>query len=224
MHRFRLALIVLLVAGTALARQQENHDYFAANRTMIRNGVQAVLMCNGLFTSHRTLEQVFGQELMYLTSERFGGMVGDADGGEYVVDRKRKAVAIGGPESGPVIRAAFRQGIGCVVMPPDQSFDDIDALPLLELPYPDMDPAEVPDGDLVANKPLPAGIDALALEAASDWAFDRDTPEQDTLSLLVVYKGDIILERYADGVDRDTRTRTWSTAKSIAVTLIGMLV
>jgi CubicO group peptidase (beta-lactamase class C family) len=39
-----------------------------------------------------------------------------------------------------------------------------------------------------------------------------------------VYKGDIIHERYDNGADMTTRTRTWSTAKSIAVTLIGMLV
>ena len=45
----------------------DGFDYFAANRTMVRNGVQAVLMCNGLFTSKRTLEQVFSQELAYLS-------------------------------------------------------------------------------------------------------------------------------------------------------------
>jgi CubicO group peptidase (beta-lactamase class C family) len=71
---------------------------------------------------------------------------------------------------------------------------------------------------------LPLNVDTGALQAASDWAFDRDTTEQDTLSLLIVYKGDIIHERYAPGVDVTTRTRTWSTAKSIAATLIGMLV
>jgi CubicO group peptidase (beta-lactamase class C family) len=89
-----------------------------------------------------------------------------------------------------------------------------------------MNPATTPwpNGDLVARKPLPANIDAQALQAASDWAFNRETPGHDTLSLLVVYKGDIIHERYADGVNMQTRTRTWSTAKSIAVTLIGMLV
>ena len=58
-----------------------------------------------------------------------------------------------------------------------------------------------------------AGIrrDVPALLAASDWAFDRPTAEQDTLSLLVVHRGQIVHERYAPGVDRDTRTRTWST-------------
>ncbi len=221
-----LALLTLLVVTPLKAQQEESYDYFSANRTMIRNGVQAVLMCNGLFTGHRTLEQVFSQELRYLTSPRFDGPVGTVDGGEYAIDRDRKAVAVGGPTAGTIIRAAFRQGIGCVVMAPDQTFDDIDSLPQLNLPYPATDPATTPwpNGDLVEKKPLPGNIDASALQAASDWAFDRETPEQDTLSLMVVYRGDIVHERYADGVDITTRTRTWSTAKSIAVTLMGMLV
>jgi CubicO group peptidase (beta-lactamase class C family) len=188
---------------------------------MIRNGVKAVLMCNGLFTSHRTLKQVFAQELAYLPAP-----VGTPGGGEYLVDRDLHAVAVGGPESGPVIRAAFRKGIGCVVMAPDQSFEDIDSLPMLDLPPIDGDPATIPwpDGDLITEKPLPANVDPPALAAASDWVFDRKSPEQVTLSLIVVHQGRIIHERYAAGVDMSTRTRTWSTAKSIAVTLIGMLV
>ncbi|MCH8335112.1 MAG: serine hydrolase, partial [Proteobacteria bacterium] len=219
-------MLTLIVVTPLKAQQEETYDYFSANRTMIRNGVQAVLMCNGLFTGHRTLEQVFSQELKYLTSPRFGGVVGTVDGGEYVIDRDQKAIAVGGPATGTTIRAAFREGIGCVVMAPDQTFNDIDSLPQLDLPYPAMDPATTPwpNGDLVEKKPLPGNIDTRALQAASDWAFDRDTPEQDTLSLMVVYQGDIIHERYAEGVSMTTRTRTWSTAKSIAVTLIGMLV
>jgi len=228
MKRIPLMLLLLPLAlpGPANSQQQESYDYFSANRTMIRNGVQAVLMCNGLFTSGRSLEQVFDQELAYLSSDGLGGTVGTVAGGEYEIDRDRQAVAIGGPASGPVIRAAFREGIGCVVMAPDQTFADIDSLPALALPYPAMDPATTPwpNGDLVQTESLPGNIDARALQAASDWAFDRDTPEQDTLSLMVVYQGDIVHERYAEGVDMHTRTRTWSTAKSIAVTLIGMLV
>ncbi len=222
MNRFcsRIALL-LAITGPIHAEQAETYDYFSANRTMIRNGVQAVLTCNGLFTSHRTLEQVFAQELAYLPDP-----VGNVNGGEYVIDRDRKAVAIGGPQSGPVIRAAFRKGIGCVVMAPDQSFDDIDSLPENSLPLPDGDPSTIawPNGDLVSKKSRPAVIDAAALQSASDWAFDRESPEQVTLSLIVLHKGHIIHERYAVGVDMNTRTRTWSTAKSIAVTLFGMLV
>ena len=213
--------LALLISCTSQAQQIDDFDYFTANRTMVRNGVQAVLMCNGLFTSGRTLEQVFAQELAYLPNP-----VGSVDGGEYVIDTNLKAVAIGGPQSGPVIRAAFREGIGCVVMAPNQSFDDIDSLPILELPYPAGDPAAMPwpKGDVVKQEPLPDDIDTAALLAASDWVFDRESAEQVTLSLIVIHKGTIIHERYADGVDMTTRTRTWSTAKSIAATLFGMLV
>jgi CubicO group peptidase (beta-lactamase class C family) len=42
--------------------------------------------------------------------------------------------------------------------------------------------------------------------------------------LLVVHRGEIVLERYAPGVDRNTRTRTWSVAKSIAGALVGVAV
>jgi CubicO group peptidase (beta-lactamase class C family) len=45
-----------------------------------------------------------------------------------------------------------------------------------------------------------------------------------TLSLVVVHDGRIVHERYAPGVDMGTRTRTWSTAKSLASTLFGILV
>jgi CubicO group peptidase (beta-lactamase class C family) len=219
--RAGIAILACLATVQVHAQTTGDYDYFAANRTMIRNGVQATLMCNGLFTSHRTLEQIFLQELKYLPDP-----VGTANGGDYVIDPERKAVAIGGGESGPVIRAAFRQGIGCVVMAPLQTFEYIEALPTLELPPPpgDAETMPWPDGDLVPEKPLPESVNAGALQAASDWAFERESPEQVTLSLIVVHKGDIIHERYAEGVDRYTRTRTWSTAKSIAVTLIGMLV
>ena len=221
MARFGL-LIALLVAGTgSQAQPAGEYDYFSANRVSIRNGVQAVLMCNGLFTSNRTLEQVYEQELAYLAEP-----VGTVEGGEYLIDRDRRFVEVGGSTTGPVLRAVFREGIGCVVMTPGQSADDIDALPELTLPYPPGDPAEIPwpMGDMLEPAPLPDEIDPARLRAASDWAFDRATAEQDTLSLLVVYKGDIVHERYADGVTMMTRTRTWSTAKSIAATLIGMLV
>jgi CubicO group peptidase (beta-lactamase class C family) len=214
-------ILAVLIACTSQAEQTDDFDYFEANRLMIQNGVQAILTCNGLFTSERTLEQVFEQELAYLSEP-----VGTVAGGDYRIDRHLKAVAIGGNESGPVMRAAFRDGIGCIVMAPNQTFDDIDSLPVLESPLADGDRALLPwpNGDVVADEPLSADVDINALAAASDWAFDRESPEQVTLSLLVVHKGQIIHERYADGVDRGTRTRTWSTAKSIAATLIGMLV
>ena len=214
----------LLVSAVAFA-QDEEFDYFSKNRELIHNGVQAVLQCNGLFTSHRTLDQVFDQELAYLRSERFGGVVGNASEGDYRVDEANRLVTVG-VATGTPVSAVFREGVGCVVSAPGQDLRQDDSLPALTLPYPRFDPAQIdwPNGDRVTVTAHPESIDQDALQAASDWAFERDTPEQDTISLLVVHKGDIVHERYATGFDQTTRTRTWSTAKSIAVTLVGMLV
>ena len=211
-------LLLLLVSATTSAVE---HDPFHYNREMIKRGVQAVLTCNGLFTSKRNIEQVFGQELAYM-----GPHIGTADGGDYRIHHDLRAVEIGTESNPPVMRAAFREGIGCVVMSPGQDLGDIAELPAVRIPEPYTDPLQLawPDGDLVEEKALPASVDPRKLEAASNWAFDRESPEQVTLSLLVVHKGDIVLERYAEGVDMTTRTRTWSTAKSIAATLIGMRV
>jgi len=216
-----LALALLLPLASAGAQQEDSYDYWTFNRAMIQRGVQALLMCNGLFASHRTLEQVFAQELAFIREP-----VGTARGGDYAVDTVRQAVAVGAPDGTPVMRAAFRPGLGCIVMAPDQGFEEIGRLPVLAMEPPAGDPAAMPwpDGDLVQAAPLPADVDADALSAASDWAFERESPEQVTLSLLIVHRGRIIHERYAPGVTVATRTRTWSTAKSIAVTLIGMLV
>ena len=213
--------LTLLLPISTSAQQEENYDYWQPQRAMVQRGQQAIFMCNGLFTSKRTLEQIFAQELAF-----FREPIGDADGGDYNIDWNRRAVEIGASGAVPVMRAVFREGIGCVILPPDQTLADIDSLPELTLPLPPGDPARIPwpNGDLVDSSGLPAGVDAVALQAASDWAFDRDSEEQVTLSLIVVYNGEIIHERYADGFDVSTRTRTWSTAKSIATTLIGMLV
>ncbi len=216
-----VAAVALVLPSPAASQQEETYDYWRFNRDMIQHGIQAILMCNGLFTSNRTLERVFEQELAYLRQP-----VGTARGGDYSVDWDRKAVAIGSPGGTPVMRAAFRKGLGCVIMAPDQTFEDIGSLPILETPPLAGDPATIPwpDGDLVKHEPLPPNVDPGALAAASDWAFDRESPEQVTLSLRVVHRGRIIHERYAPGVDMTTKTRTWSTAKSIAVTLMGMQV
>jgi CubicO group peptidase (beta-lactamase class C family) len=215
---FVAALLLLPAAASAAS----GYDYFAANRELISSGVQAVLMCNGLFTSNRSLEQVFAQELPYM--ERVGGTIGTAKGGDWSVDQGRRLVTVG--PQGTRISAVFREGIGCVVMAPDQGLEAIEELPRLDLPPPEGDPATIPwpDGDRVEARPLPPGVDAAALQAASDWAFDRESAEQATISLMVLQGSEILHERYAPGFDMHTRTRTWSTAKSIAVTLIGMLV
>ncbi|MEL6341015.1 MAG: serine hydrolase [Myxococcota bacterium] len=182
--------------------------------------MQAVLSCNGLFTSGREMARVWKQELAYLAPPRFAPPTE-----RYVVDEQNRMVSVQIRGSEQSVSAAFREGIGCVVLGPEQSSADVDELPELE-PWPrvNSDAIDWPMGDGAAVETPGPAVDTRALQAASDWSFQRESREQVTLSLLVVHRGKIIHERYADGVTRETRTRTWSTAKSIAVTLVGMMV
>ena len=86
-------------------------------------------------------------------------------------------------------------------MAPDQTDADIAGLPSSTCPATAGDAATIPwpNGDKVADSPLPANIDAKGLQAASDWAFTRASAEQVTLSLIVVHKGRIVHERVRAG-------------------------
>jgi CubicO group peptidase (beta-lactamase class C family) len=218
-------IVLLLFAAVGQGQQQpvasDNSEPFSP-REFVYAGMQALLTCNGLFVSGRTLEQLYAAELRL-------DLMPLAPPNEVHIDRDRRTVGVNedGKGPGPAMRAAYREGLGCVVMGPEQTFADLDQLPTLKTPALRGDPSTIawPDGDLVESKPLPDYIDKNALDAAADFAFDRKTHghvSQITMSLLVVHKGDIVLERYAPGVDVTTKTRTWSTAKSIAATLIGI--
>lgn len=65
---------------------------------------------------------------------------------------------------------------------------------------------------------LPEATDA---PAAVSSALDEAAAQDGTRGLVVVHRGQILGERYADGFGPDTRQLGWSMAKSVAATLIG---
>lgn len=220
----KIVFFAILFVHPAYPQQADGYDYHESTQMLIHYGTQALMICNGLFVSNRTLEQIYEQELMLNRMPVLPPSM-------VKIDKERKMVTVGGGGNNPfpAMRAVFRDGLGSIILSPDQTSDDIDKLPILEMPPLPGDPAKIPwpDGDFVQKKPLPNNISQQALDAAGDWAFDREKYghiSQITLSLLVVHKGEIVYERYAPGVDFTTKTRTWSTAKSIASTLIGIAV
>ncbi len=60
------------------------------------------------------------------------------------------------------------------------------------------------------------------IEKAIDYAFNN--PDNLTAAVLVVHKGLIVGERYAQGVSKDTLLQSWSMGKSILATVFGRLV
>ncbi len=215
---------ILLATGfvppESIAQQSESFNYWEKNEAIIWRGVKAFMMCNGVFTSERSPDLVREQEWAYTR-----GLPGVYDDDGFGIERLKKLVTVGGRGGVPAMKAAYREGLGCIIMEPGQSDDAIADLPILATPQLPGNPLEIawPDGDLIDSAPDVSSIDNDALLAASDWAFDRPADRQKTLSLIIVHNGQIVHERYADGVDMSTKTRTWSTAKSIFVTLVGML-
>lgn len=222
-----LILCCALLLGMSFSSYAQEYEagewgYYGATKELVYRGAQALILCTGVFISNRTLDQIYEYEfnnpMTYPTEPM--------DKERIVIDYELEAVAIGvGDPNDPIpaMRAARREGLGCIIMGVDQTFDDIDDLPIMDLPPLPGDPETIPwpDGDLVEEKPLPPEIDQAALEAAAEWAFNTP-PQHVTTGLVMVYKGDIIYERYREGFNKDTLTRTWSTAKSINSTMLGI--
>lgn len=83
-----------------------------------------------------------------------------------------------------------------------------------------------PLGDASPEKPLPPEVDAEKLAAAMDAEFGEPNPDwvRGTRGVVVVYKGEIIAERYADGFDLYTPLTSWSMTKSMTSAMVGVLV
>lgn len=86
-------------------------------------------------------------------------------------------------------------------------------------------PEQLPPLSPITESPLPNatdGFEADAMRAAIDAAFADEKAA--TRAILVVRDGAVIAERYADGFAADTRFLSWSMAKSVTATMVGVAV
>lgn len=84
--------------------------------------------------------------------------------------------------------------------------------------------ADVFPGAEWSTAPLPARIDRAALDAAVDAAFGEPDNQQRVQSIVIVQGGRIVYERYHPLDGPDTIMDSYSMAKSVTSSLIGMLV
>jgi CubicO group peptidase (beta-lactamase class C family) len=113
--------------------------------------------------------------------------------------------------------AVCRDGLGCVLTNGEADPGRYAQAPRRNrrntpLPYPF---GHLPEMDTVF--PL---VDYAQLEMALNQVFE-DTVK--TRTTLVLYKGRILAERYAEGFDKDTPVLGWSMTKSVLATLFGIL-
>jgi CubicO group peptidase (beta-lactamase class C family) len=175
----------------------------------------AKIMCSAVFITG--LDPEFAAENVgYFTSpyaER-------AKVGKPVIDRANKAVHITLP-NGVTRTAKYLGSQGCVTLPVRQNSVNFEPL-VVKSQLPDASTQGWPMGDIVADDPLPSGIDGAKVKAAVDAAFEPVAGL--TAAFVVTWKGRIIGERYGQGITERTPLESWSMGKSLTATLMGVLI
>lgn len=121
--------------------------------------------------------------------------------------------------------SVYRKGLGCTLLAERTEGELRRQVPALPGPIPfDADTVAWPLGDRTSDS-LPAGVNREALDAAIAEGFEETDPEKpkNTLAIIIVYDGQIVGERYAEGFSKDSRLMGWSMTKSFTNALVGRL-
>ena len=204
--------LLTMVAAQAPVRQQ---SAFAPEGTPIALGLAgyAKVLCSAVFVSGRDPAEAFKNSGYFLFPED------QRQGVTYTVDREKKLVRM---THGTTTRTAkFYGDQGCIIH--QQDHDGIYFTPVaVKTKLPDAASQPWPMGDAPSTSPPPSGIDQAHLAKAVDLAFAD--PDALTAGFLVLYKGQIVAERYMPGITKDTQLESWSMGKSLTATLFALLV
>ena len=217
-----VALVVLVVAALASAYAGVPYQRPAGiaddKEPLIMAGYRALFTCSAHFFAGRPLDDIKKVELV------------DTQGFGYpdpVIDERRRLVTAA-DVSGQIVQvAAFRDTMGCTLLPPQWKVGDIPRLPYVQYAAaPDVKDLAFPAGDRVV---LPAdGLDERykALTPMLNGAFDGKTYGEGegvvTVGIIIVKDGKIVAERYRAGFGPHSGYRTWSTSKSISAALMAI--
>lgn len=119
-------------------------------------------------------------------------------------------------------KAVYRKGLGAVLINEDYNPNEPYLVPRRNSSIDKKTP--FPYGDGEPTKPTLTNIDYNRLNNAIDYAFKPNTEgKKCTRAVVVVYKDQIVGEKYASGFDKNSRLLGWSMTKSITSTLFGIL-
>jgi CubicO group peptidase (beta-lactamase class C family) len=135
------------------------------------------------------------------------------------IDRAARLVGVTTPDGTErVARLAGSQG--CVALPRGRTEPFFTPV-AVKSALPDPSALPWPMGNAPSNAPWPTGVDRAKVAAAVEAAFD---PAGMTASFVVLYQGQIIGERYGEGVTMRTPLEGWSMGKSVSGTLLATLI
>ena len=122
--------------------------------------------------------------------------------------------------------AVYRNGFGCCLVG-DRSADSLRMVTFNRPVYRQDGSWHMawPNGDLIKDTVF-SEIDTVKMKSAIDAAFDKPpTYEKRTAAVVVLYKGELVAEKYDKvmGITPDTRIWGWSMTKSIINAMAGVL-
>ncbi len=203
------------LAQTPATAKPARPSAFAPEGTPIALGLAgyAKVLCSAVFVSGREAAEAFENSGFFLFPEA------ERRGVRYEVDRENHLVRM---THGTITRTAkFYGDQGCIIHPQDH--DGIFFKPVaVKTQLPDAASQPWPMGDAAPADAPPLTFDHARAAKAVDLAFSD--PEGLTAAFIVVYKGQIIGERYMPGITRDTQLESWSMGKSLTATLFALLV
>lgn len=173
-------------------------------------GTYAKVLCTAVFESKRNPDEAFlNSGNLILEREYRGGVSFKID-----YDLNQALVFLGDS----IMRSAtFVGDQGCIIDSPE----GLQFAPVkVESSLADDESMDWPMGDKI-DPAISESYNQDLLEEALTEAFD---PRALTAAFLVIHKGNIILEHYEQGVNKDTQLESWSMGKSLTGTLIGRLI
>ncbi|HEX9580242.1 MAG TPA: serine hydrolase [Gemmatimonadales bacterium] len=184
-------------------------------------GINAHHLCAGLWVvgrdHRRTADAVVADDIKRFPAFRW------EDDFRFSLDQATRTATVTDPRVGSR-SARYTGDQGCSILPAgatDVFFEPVAVTPAL----PDPGTQDWPMGDRNAKGVIPS-LNPAALESALDWAFNDAglRRPQYTRGIVAIHQGKIIAERYAPGFGPSTPQISWSMGKSIAATLIGVLI
>ncbi|RZJ47049.1 MAG: class C beta-lactamase-related serine hydrolase [Brevundimonas sp.] len=171
-------------------------------------GYKALTVCSAVLYGGRSVESVQANELVGIYPE-LDGLVREMP---VQVDELHRSVSVAWDDGMPDRVAVWAPEAGCSIMPLGWNgpLEEWLLTPSSRIAYP------LPDA-------APADPEAVSevLGRTMAGSYGEGT---NTTAVVILQNDAVVGERYAEGFTRDTPQRTWSVAKSIAGTLIGMAV
>ena len=216
MKAIKLGLALLLAAAPSAAQPQQTREPTPYDRA-IAAGYKALTLCSGIFKAKRNQAQIEALELTGIYPE-YDSIVPILPA---TVERRINRVLVEFDEKMPPRIAESRHDAGCFLYPIGAPpGPPLQSLPSVVRVASSHGEPNWPYGHSRATA-RPKG-DARALKRAVDSAFAAGFGEKSrTTGIVVVQRGKIVAERYAEGFGIHTSQRTWSVAKSLAGTIVG---